>query len=589
MQKAPGSSDDFKYSDGEETEARLLACLRACKDVSAFSEELREHIRDWPSEYHFSATRHNLLRPFSFGPGMRILEFGCGCGAITRYLGETGATVVAVEGSSRRAQIARERCRDLPNVHVHCANLMDYRDRQRFDHVLLIGVLEYAQQYVTAPDPAQACLEHAASLLNETGSLFLAIENQLGLKYFNGCDEDHAGIPYYGVQGLYTNDGPRTYGRHALSQRLASAGFVRQTFFYPFPDYKLPHILIADAALEHPEFSCASLLCRCSADNRHGHFAPAFFDNMAWGPIAENRLLADLSNSFLVLASKRETPPVGKWLACSYTTERLPAYATETRFVETADGIAVLKRPLRETTPAPAKPMPCGELQHIADETSEYVSGEIYLIELQRILARGGGLDELLAWASDWIAFLHPHVRLENGIAMLDGCMLDAIPSNLIRRPDGRLHLIDQEWRITASIPLGWVMVRGLLNAIAASPASPRLANLTYRDVFLQAADKLMKQLGLPGTDLLFDEADALEKALRQHVFGKHFPADLIVSALDRPAAGVTNLKGLHKNELNALQAEINRIKSTVSWQITKPLRFLAFLWRRLFRPGQPY
>jgi hypothetical protein len=30
------------------------------------------------------------------------------------------------------------------------------------------------------------------------------------------------------------------------------------------------------------------------------------------------------------------------------------------------------------------------------------------------------------------------------------------------------------------------------------------------------------------------------------------------------------------------LQGEIDRIKSTFSWQITKPLRLLAFLWRKL-------
>ena len=575
-----GPSDDFRYSDGDETENYLLACLRSCKDVSVFSEELRGHIRDWPSEYHFSTVRHNLLRPFPFGPGMRILELGCGCGAITRYLGETGATVIAVEGSARRAEIARERCRDLPNVRVHCANLMDYRDDQRFDHVLLIGVLEYAQQYVAAPDPVRACLEHAGSLLTETGTLFLAIENQLGLKYFNGCDEDHVGIPYYGVQGLYTNDGPRTFGKHALSQRLASAGFRRQEYFYPFPDYKLPNILIPDAALVHPEFNSASLLCRSTAGNHHGHFAPVFFDNMAWSAIAENGVLADLSNSFLVLAGKHGTGAPPDWLACSYTAERLPHYATETRFSNTNGRITVVKRPLCVEAPALAKPMPRGELQHVANETSDYVSGEIYLVELQRVLARGGGLDELVAWAEDWIVFLQPQVRLESGVAVLDGNLLDAIPSNLIRRLDGTLHLIDHEWRMTTSVPLAWVLVRGLFNAIATSPASPKLAGLTYREVISKVAGKLTQKLCLPSTDL-FDEASAQENALRLNVFGKSPPDNMITSVLDNPATGSVNRETLHDNEQKVLQAEIDRIKSTVSWRITAPLRVIWNLLRR--------
>ncbi len=577
----PVLKQEFKYSDGDKTEESLLACLRSCNDVSSFSVELRQHIRDWPSEYHFSAVRHNLLRPFSFGPGMRILELGCGCGAITRYLGETGATVIAVEGSARRAGIARERCRDLPNVQVRCVNLMDYCDDQQFDHVLMIGVLEYAQQYVPAHDPVRACLEKAGSLLSESGTLFLAIENQIGLKYFNGCDEDHVGIPYYGIQGLYKNDDPRTFGKSVLTQHLAAAGFRRKTFVYPFPDYKLPNILVTDSALTHPEFSVASLLCRGAVDNRHGSFAPAFFENMTWSALAENGVLADFANSFLVLAGKHDTGLPTDWLACTYAAERLPRYTTETRFTSTDGRITVVKRPLRMELPSPDQAMPRGNLHHAPNETSIYVPGEIYLIELQRILARGGGLDELVAWADNWVAFLLPQVWLENGTAVIDGRLLDAIPSNLIRSLNGDLHLIDHEWRVTAPVPLAWVLVRGLLNAIATSPSSQKLTILNYRDVVSYVAGKLLQKHELPYT-VLFDDTYALENALSMIVFGKQYPSDLINSVLEKPAIGLRNLETLHCNEKKELQAEIDRIKSTVSWQITKPLRLVAFLWRKL-------
>ena len=97
------------YSDGDALEKGLLATLGQCRDISSSSEQLRGHIRDWPSEYHFSPVRHNLLRPFAIGSATRVLELGCGCGAMTRYLGERAASVVAVEGSALRAAIAAER------------------------------------------------------------------------------------------------------------------------------------------------------------------------------------------------------------------------------------------------------------------------------------------------------------------------------------------------------------------------------------------------------------------------------------------------------------------------------------------------
>ena len=58
---------------------------------------------------------------------------------MSRYFGETGASVIAVEGSSLRAQIAAERCRDLPNVKVVCDNIIDYISDEKFDYVTLIA------------------------------------------------------------------------------------------------------------------------------------------------------------------------------------------------------------------------------------------------------------------------------------------------------------------------------------------------------------------------------------------------------------------------------------------------------------------
>lgn len=57
------------------------------------------------------------MRPFENDLHGDILEIGAGCGAITRYLGECGGNVLALEGS-QDAAIARARTRDLQNVTV---------------------------------------------------------------------------------------------------------------------------------------------------------------------------------------------------------------------------------------------------------------------------------------------------------------------------------------------------------------------------------------------------------------------------------------------------------------------------------------
>ena len=69
------------------------------------------------------------MRPLELHSGDKVLELGCGCGAITRFLGEIGANVVAVEGSLARARVAAERCRELTNVRVVVDDLLSFANR----------------------------------------------------------------------------------------------------------------------------------------------------------------------------------------------------------------------------------------------------------------------------------------------------------------------------------------------------------------------------------------------------------------------------------------------------------------------------
>ena len=88
---------DFAYSDGDDTERWLEEVISGASDVRLGSEEIERGIRDFPSRYHLSATRANLLRPLRDSLRGRVLEIGAGCGAITRYLGENGGSIVALD------------------------------------------------------------------------------------------------------------------------------------------------------------------------------------------------------------------------------------------------------------------------------------------------------------------------------------------------------------------------------------------------------------------------------------------------------------------------------------------------------------
>jgi 2-polyprenyl-3-methyl-5-hydroxy-6-metoxy-1,4-benzoquinol methylase len=172
------------YSDGDEIENRLRNIVSGARDTSVMSVELAKYCTDWPSLYHLSRKRVNLLRPFEERlHGKSVLEIGAGCGAITRYLGELGAEVVALEGSLRRASILALRCRDLSNITVVGEVIHHFKPGPQFDVITLIGVLEYARKFFPGGggDPVDAMLSYIKGLLKPGGTLIIAIENQLGL------------------------------------------------------------------------------------------------------------------------------------------------------------------------------------------------------------------------------------------------------------------------------------------------------------------------------------------------------------------------------------------------------------------------
>lgn len=451
----PKSAESFDYSDGDAAELYLKAAIQAATDRSVASDELRASIRDWPSRYHLTPDRANLLRHLPIGAGHRVLEIGAGCGAITRWLGETGAHVVAVEGSHRRAGIARLRCEDLSNVRVACSNAMLIEPERSFDVVTLIGVLEYAAFYVDDAQPHLALIRHARSFLKPGGTLVVAIENQLGLKYFAGCREDHLNRPFAGIEGHYSARGVRTFGKVELGELLQQAGFASVRFQYPYPDYKLPRLLLTDDAVTSSDIDAAALVRGTEFEDYGGPRMQAFDEFLAVPAIGRNRLLGELANSFLVLASDAPVPKE-EFVARIYSTGRSVALASMVELVRKGGTVEVIKQPLL--------PQGVGRFLALTPECAPYVPAPTLHHSIQAAIKRG----DLAALASAFARWESALLQLESrfsiedfGIRVVSGALFDATPRNLLD-VDGTLCPIDNEWRVGFDIALSTPVFRYL-------------------------------------------------------------------------------------------------------------------------------
>lgn len=459
------------YSDGDEVEQRIATIIEHAADLGVLSFELRQHCTDWASLYHLTSARANILRPFESVLHGDVLEIGAGCGAVTRYLGECGASVLALEGSPRRAAIARSRTRDLPNITVVSDKFEQFESDRQFDVITLIGVLEYANLYTPGTSPALAMLERVRSMLKANGKLIVAIENQMGLKYFAGAPEDHLGKPMYGIEGRYQRGQPQTFGREVLLRLLKDAGLVASEVLSPFPDYKLPVSILTERGIAHPEFDAATLALQSVIRDPQLPAAMSFSLELAWPEIFKNGLAADLANSFLIIAaqSPAQRPLTEQGiLGYHYSTERAPAFCKETRFFENASGeVAVSYKCLAGTRQPQAQ---SADYSMCVDDTASYFQGRPLSREFLEVI------NQPLWSLSDMTCFINRYldavktISLGKGVAferpLTEICLppefFDLLPQNIIVNNDGGFHAYDLEWKFFPGISLDFLVFRAL-------------------------------------------------------------------------------------------------------------------------------
>jgi precorrin-6B methylase 2 len=458
----------FKYSDGDDTENYILSLITNASDIFTGSEELFSGIRDWPTLYHLTPKRINLLKPLE--PVLKektVLEIGSGCGAITRYLGELNCRVTALEGSYRRARITRERCRDLGQVEVICDNFQHFEIPDKFDIVTLIGVLEYSNIFIEGGNPSEEMLKKVRGFLKPGGCLILAIENKLGLKYLAGAPEDHVGKPYFGVEDRYNKHTPVTFGRNELHELLTTTGFVHQEFLYPFPDYKLPDVVIPETGFSYPGFKVEDLLLEKYDYFQNTPYRTHFSTTLSAESLQKDKQLFNFANSFLVIASPTSGAPETdkSVLAYSFNTLRKRSYCRESVFRVGGNEkeIEVLRKNIYPGVATNTHPSYFTPYLH-----EKYIAGKALFKDLVQMVSREGWtLEEPVKWAGRYYGILSGLSHLVNGRLFLRGKYLGLHPSNIMVLPDDSVRFVDLEWNAREDIPLLYLFWRGIRDSLS--------------------------------------------------------------------------------------------------------------------------
>ena len=276
------------YSDGDVEDILLDA---AKKDKM---KELLYTSNNWAVLYHCSKIRENLLEWYPFKKDASLLEIGSGCGALTGLFSRKVDSVTCIELSERRSMINAYRNKACDNVKIVLGNLQNIKIEEKFDYITLIGVWEYAESYVVGKNPYLEMLKLMRQYLKQDGKLLIAIENKMGIKYWNGATEDHTGRMYSGLNDYIDDKGVRTFSRPEIEFLLSEAGWNSSKFYYPMPDYKLPEVIFSDERLPQPGE------LRDYKKDYNAARVYNFYDAVICDQLCSDKMISYFSNSFLV-------------------------------------------------------------------------------------------------------------------------------------------------------------------------------------------------------------------------------------------------------------------------------------------------
>ena len=570
------SSSEITWRDG--AEERMKSIFLSTDDRSSASDFLASHITDWPSRYHLDRRRTNILRPINFDKSMRVLDVGAGTGVMSRYAAERGAEVVALEGDSMRAELASLRCEGL-NVDVRCGSVNDFDDSEGFDLILVIGVLEYATNH---PAGSSGFLKKLSQLLNPDGSIVIAIENQMGLAYWMGANEDHLNEPWVGLEGYVSTSSVKTFSKPVLSSLLTDAGFKHQNWLYPFPDYKLPLTILSDRAyMENDRVDLIDQLVGSPVDRSRSGVLPFFDTRALHRQVVDSDMGQDMSNSFLVICRLNESKSIldEDVIAWRFSGDRKKDFLG-VRQVTVEDGTRKINR-------KPAYENISSESSWLIQKNDEspaekYVSGP-NLEQLALRSLREGNLKDfetLLSMFDDWLTLntctpsmnsdTHPFLT-DLSAEVLNEELLDCGFDNLVFE-DGVLKLIDDEWSASGGVNADLAIARSLwkLSYLIVKSGSkvPWTSNMSIEDLTIKFLEMFPKDLR---NDLLTDFYKA-EASLRSVVMSGQI-TDHLEDLYETNRRSVNSAFSIHSTQAS--------FRSKFSWLKRFPGGRLLARWTR--------
>lgn len=127
-----------------------------------------------------------------------------------------------------------------------------YKDN-KYDYIFLNGTLENSQEIIKSENPEVELIRFFKNILKEDGTLFIAVDNRLGVKYLAGSRSEH-GDKIYGTINKQFNKG-KLFSKSELDKIIELTGFKNKKFYFPLPNYENPNVIYTEELLPQKDDS----------------------------------------------------------------------------------------------------------------------------------------------------------------------------------------------------------------------------------------------------------------------------------------------------------------------------------------------
>lgn len=194
-------------------------------------------------------------------------------------------------GDSSLDELLESKCK-LSQVGVYEELENAITKKQEYDVVIMYDLYGFC---IESDIQMKEMLGKLLGVKKTNGTMLMALENKLGMKYFAGCQEEQQGGYYVGIEDYSSWDGDiQPLSKKEIEDVLNAIGDIEYKFYYPYPDYKYPTIIYTDECLPKE----GELFRNIRNIDRDRYIM--FDERRAFDSIIKAGMFPEFSNSYLI-------------------------------------------------------------------------------------------------------------------------------------------------------------------------------------------------------------------------------------------------------------------------------------------------